>query len=43
MKKLIKYHFQKLYKFFLWASGADLEILKEAPTDEINTSALEEL
>ncbi len=33
MKKLIKYPFQKLYKFFLWASGADLEILKHAPTD----------
>jgi hypothetical protein len=33
MKKLIKYPFQKLYKFFLWASGADLEILKQAPTD----------
>ena len=25
--------FQKLYKLFLWASGADLEILKQAPTD----------
>ena len=33
MKNLIKYPFQKLYKFFLWASGADLEILKQAPTD----------
>ena len=33
MKKLIKYPFQKLYKFFLWASGAELEILKQAPTD----------
>ena len=33
MKKLIKYPFQKLYKFFLWASGADLEILNQAPTD----------
>ena len=33
MKNLIKYPFQKLYKLFLWASGADLEILKQAPTD----------
>lgn len=33
MKKLIKYPFQKLYNFFLWSSGADLEILKQAPTD----------
>lgn len=33
MKKLIKYPFQKIYKFFLWSSGADLEILKQAPTD----------
>jgi hypothetical protein len=33
MKKLIKYPFQKLYKFFLWSSGADLNILKNAPTD----------
>jgi hypothetical protein len=33
MKKLIKYPFQKLYKFFLWSSGADLEILKKSPTD----------
>ncbi|RFC54057.1 DUF4407 domain-containing protein [Brumimicrobium aurantiacum] len=33
MKKLIKYPFQKLRDFFLWASGADLEILKQAPTD----------
>ncbi|WP_055448539.1 DUF4407 domain-containing protein [Lacinutrix mariniflava] len=33
MKNLIKYPFQKIYKFFLWSSGADLEILKEAPTD----------
>jgi hypothetical protein len=33
MKKLIKYPFQKLYKFFLWSSGADLDILKKAPTD----------
>lgn len=33
MKKIIKYPFQKLYKFFLWSSGADLEILKKAETD----------
>lgn len=33
MKKIIKYPFQKVYKFFLWSSGADLEILKQAPTD----------
>ncbi|XMO86747.1 DUF4407 domain-containing protein [Algibacter sp. AS12] len=33
MKKIIKYPFQKLYKFFLWSSGADLDILKQAPTD----------
>jgi hypothetical protein len=33
MKNLIKYPFQKIYKFFLWSSGADLDILKEAPTD----------
>jgi hypothetical protein len=33
MKKLIKYPFQKLYKFFLWSSGADLEVLKKSPTD----------
>ncbi|PIB32239.1 hypothetical protein BFP78_10345 [Gaetbulibacter sp. 5U11] len=33
MKNLIKYPFQKIYKFFLWSSGADLEILKQAPTD----------
>ncbi|WNH11755.1 DUF4407 domain-containing protein [Thalassobellus suaedae] len=33
MKKLIKYPFQKIYKFFLWSSGADLDILKQAPTD----------
>jgi len=33
MKKLIKYPFQKIYKLFLWASGADLDILKQAPTD----------
>jgi len=34
MKNLIKYPFQKLYKFFLWSSGADLDILKQAPTDQ---------
>ncbi|PQB07538.1 hypothetical protein BST83_10500 [Polaribacter filamentus] len=33
MKKLIKYPFQKLYKFFLWSSGADLAILEKAQTD----------
>jgi len=33
MKKLIKYPFQQIYNLFLWASGADLDILKQAPTD----------
>jgi len=34
MKKLIKYPFQKLYKFFLWSSGAELEVLEQAPHDK---------
>ena len=34
MKKLIKYPFQKMYEFFLWSSGANLDILKQAPTDK---------
>ncbi len=33
MKKIIKYPFQEIYKLFLWASGADLDILKQARTD----------
>lgn len=34
MKKLIKYPFQKLHTFFLWASGAELDILEQAPHDK---------
>lgn len=34
MKSLIKYPFKKLYQFFLWASGADLDILQQCPTDQ---------
>lgn len=34
MKNLIKYPFQKLYTFFLWSSGANLDILEQAPTDK---------
>jgi hypothetical protein len=33
MKKLIKYSLKKIYRFFLWSSGSDLEILEKAPTD----------
>ena len=33
MKNLLKYPFEKIYTFFLWASGVELEILKLAPTD----------
>jgi hypothetical protein len=33
MKKLTKYFFKKLETFFLWSSGADLEILKQVPIE----------
>ncbi len=32
--KILKAPFKKIYRFFLWASGADLEILDKAPTDK---------
>ena len=34
MKRLIKYPFRKLYQLFLWASGAELEILEKASHDK---------
>lgn len=34
MKKLVKYPFQKLYKFFLWSSGADLKVLEQVPHEK---------
>lgn len=34
MKNQIKYFFQKIYNLFLWASGAELKILKQVPIDQ---------
>jgi len=34
LKRLIKKPFEEIYTFFLWSSGAELEILKQAPTDK---------
>jgi len=33
MKKILQYPFKQLYKLFLWSSGANMEILKQSPTD----------
>ena len=33
MKQIIKYILNKLFDLFLWSSGADMDILKKAPTD----------
>ena len=34
MKNQIKYFFQKIHDLFLWASGAELKILKQVPIDQ---------
>ena len=34
MKNQIKYFFQKIHNLFLWASGAELKILKQVPIDQ---------
>lgn len=33
IRRYLIYPFKKLYTFFLWSSGADLDILEHAPTD----------
>ncbi len=34
MKNQIKYFFEKIYNLFLWASGAEIKILKQVPIDK---------
>ena len=34
MKRLIKFIARKLENFFLWSSGANLEILNQVPTEK---------
>ena len=34
IKQILNWPLNKLYTLFLWSSGADLDILEQAPTDK---------